>query len=46
MIGGDLYLSSLCKNQQSISTNVISTREWQTFALFVNVFTTKTSHFQ
>jgi len=24
MIGGNLYLSSICKNQQSISANVIS----------------------
>jgi len=46
MIRGDLYLSSVYKNQQSISADIIPNREWQTFALLVNIFTTKTSHFQ
>ena len=46
MIGGDLYFSSVYKKQQGISANIIPIREWQTLALLVNVFTTKTSHFQ
>lgn len=46
MIRGDLYLSSVYKNQQNINANVIPNREWQTFALHVNIFTTKTSYFQ
>jgi len=46
MIGGDLYFSSFYTNQQNISADVIPNREWQTFALLVNIFTTKTSHFQ
>jgi len=46
MIGGDLYFSSSYTNQQNISANIIPNREWQTFALLVNIFTSKTSHFQ